>query len=177
LKNTKGTVHDPLWKTDVPDYLRPSAINPDGTVDINSMGFGTTHPSRPHTPALRWQVSLLNADKQAGYYLFDERNEPVRVVLHDICTKIMFRIQWADAMFGSRLDGLEAMAKYLIKVMGQNPGLSRTRILDQFSREYDEEIATKMAEWKRLGVRNGIEPSTTFLETPSRRMAAMNTRF
>jgi hypothetical protein len=113
---------------------------------------------------LQRQVSLLSADKEADYYLFDERDEPVRAVLRDIWVKILFRTTRSDAMFGAKPDGLEPMAEYMIKVMGQKPGLSRARILDQFTREYGEDKATKVAEWERQGAKNGYEPGATFMD-------------
>jgi hypothetical protein len=176
LKNVKGTAHDPFWNVpDFPDHLRPTESSANGTVNISSVGFGTAHPSRPHTPALQRQVSLLNADKRADYYLFDESDQPVRVVFPDIWMKMVFRTNRADAMFGARLDGLPAMAEHLIKIMEQKPRFSRAMILDQFTREYGEDMVTKVAEWEGLGVANGYEPGVTFLETMSRNLAINET--
>jgi hypothetical protein len=71
-------------------------------------------------------------------------------------------------MFSAEQEGVEAMAEYLIKVMGNKPGLSKQRILDQFSSEYGKNMTEIMVEWEGLAVKNGLPPGTTFLEVMSK---------
>jgi hypothetical protein len=170
LKNIEGTAHDPYWRAhNLPEHLRQSTpVMRNGSVDLTTTGFGVPHPSRPHSPALQRQVSLINADHAADYFLFDEMDLPVRVVLHEMWTKMSFRTLRADAMFSAEQQGVEAMAEYLIKVMGNKPGLSKQRILDQFSSEYGKNMTEIMVEWEELAVKNGFPPGTTLLEVMSK---------
>jgi hypothetical protein len=55
------------------------------------------------------------------------------------------------------------MAEQMIKEMGQMPGLSRERILGQLEREYEVDIAMKLADFETKGEANGF-PGRTFLE-------------
>lgn len=178
LKNVKGTVYDPFWaNSDFPDYLRPpeSTRLSDGGIPISSLGFGTLPPSRTHSPALQQQVALITSDKDADYFIFDEQDQPIRFVIHDMWMKISFRNLRSGAIFSAGQEGLEAMAEYLIKVMADKPGLSRERILDQLSREYGENLPGMLGEWERKRVNNGYEPGSTFVETSSN-MAANTQR-
>lgn len=170
LKNIEGTAHDPFWRAhNLPEHLRQSIpVIRNGNVDLTTTGFGVPHPSRPHSPALQRQVSLINADHAADYFLFDEMDLPVRVVLHEMWTKMSFRTLRADAMFSAEQQGVEAMAEYLIKVMGNKSGLSKQRILDQFSSEYGKNMTEIMVEWEGLAVKNRLPPGTTFLEVMSK---------
>ena len=136
------------------------------------MGFGTPHPSRPHSPALQRQVSLLTGDKEAEYFLFDDSDRPIRFEVSHMWTKMTFRLIRSGAMFSAEQRGVEAIAQYLIKFMGQKPGLSRERILAQFSQEYGGNFAAKLAEFERKGLENGNEHGTTFLETMSKSLTS-----
>ena len=104
---------------------------------------------------------------------FDDVDRPIRFVLYDAWTKMAFRILRSDAMFSAKQKGIEAIAEYLIKAMGNKPGLSRERILAQFCREYGEDVASKLAEFERMGTENGLEPGTTFLEMMSKNMQSI----
>jgi len=178
LKNPEGTTEDPFWGArNLPEHLRHSLpVISNGGVDLTTTGFGVPHPSRPHSPALQRQVSLLNADNHADYFLFDEMDQPVRVVLHEMWTKMSFRTLRADAIFSAEQEGVEALAEYLIKVMGNKPGLSKQRILDQFSGEYGKNMTETMMEWEKLAVKNGFPPGTTFLEVMSKNNAVNTQR-
>jgi hypothetical protein len=136
-----------------------------GNVPVTAIGFGTPDPTRPLSPALQRQMSLLTADKDADYFLFDELDRPIRFMLHDMWTKMMFRILRSGVLSGADREGLEAMAEYLIKAMGQKPGLSRRRILEQLEREYGNGVASKVEEFERKAQVNGYPAGTTFLET------------
>jgi hypothetical protein len=89
-----GTAQDPFWACpDVPDHIRHVPIaDSDGNVSISSVGFANPDTSHFYSPASHRQVSLITADKEADYFLFDEEDRPVRVVLHDTLTKMAFRI-------------------------------------------------------------------------------------
>lgn len=81
-----------------------------------------------------------------------------------------FRNCRAEAISSADQEGVEAMAEYLIRVMGQRPGLSRELILTQFEREYGEGTAAKVQAFEEMTVKNGY--SSTFIEVTSRNMAA-----
>ena len=172
-KRLPGTVRDPFWKyPDVPDHLRDIPVA-SGGVQVTSIGFGTPHPSRPHNRALQRQVSMLTGDKLVDYFLFDQLECPMGFVILDTWTKISFRILRSDAMFSEERKGIEALAEYLVKKMQGKPGLSRERILAQMSREYDEDMAEKLAAWEKLKQkRESGTPGTTFIEEMSRNLGA-----
>jgi hypothetical protein len=79
-------------------------------------------------------------------------------------------------MFSADQQGAEAIAQYLIKVMGQTPGLSRERILDQFVSEYGDNFLAKFADWESLGAKNGYGSEDTFLDFLSRNIATTTPR-
>ena len=162
-----------MWKyPDVPDTIR-QVESTNGHVSITSLGFGTPHPSRPHSAALQRQVSLLEGDRQADYFLFDDADRPIRFALYETYSKMCFRMIRADAMFGERPTGVEALVQYLIKTMSDRPGLSRARIVAQFQREYGGNMAAKLREFEAKGPSNGDGPGVTFLESMSRSMMTM----
>jgi hypothetical protein len=138
---------------------------------MTSIGFAAPNTQLEYSPALQRQVSLINADKVADYFLFDDENRPVRVVLHGTWLKMAFRILRSDILSSTQQRGLEAIAEYLIKVMGQKLGLSRERILEQLEAEYGSGVATKVEEWEKKAAENGMEGST-FLESMSRNLMA-----
>ena len=173
-KKLPGTIHDPTWAyPDAPDTLRLVERTSDGNVPLISIGFGTPHPSHPHSPALQRQLSLLEGDRDADYYLFDDTDRPVRFILYETFIKMCFRTTRSEAMFGAEQRGVEAMAEYLIKTMADRPGLSRAGILAQFEREYGGNMAAKMAVFEAKGLESGYEPGRTFMETMSANMRTM----
>jgi len=180
LKNIKGTAQDPYWQhPNLPDHMLThiGAGDASGNVAVSSLGFGTPHPSRPHSPALQRQVSLITGDKLADYFLFDETDHPIRFMIQgDMWMKIAFRNLRSGAMFGAEQKGAEAIAEYLIKVMGRTPGLSRERILDQFNREYGDNFRAQFAHWVTMGAKNGYGSEDTFLEIMGRNLATTTPR-
>jgi hypothetical protein len=60
------------------------------------------------------------------------------------------------------------MAEYLIKVMGDTPGLGRGRILAQFSREYGVDTASRMRGLRDRKIEYGFPLGKTFLEGMAR---------
>jgi hypothetical protein len=86
---------------------------------------------------LQKQISLLRADKDAEYFLFDDKGSPVRFESDDYWIRRIFRIVRGEAFDHENLrPGPDVLAEYLIKVMASTPGLSRQRILAQFDQEY-----------------------------------------
>ena len=167
-----GTAQDPLWAIpDVPDHIR-NAPSENGNVAISSTGFGTPNPARPYSTALQRQISLITADKDADYFLFDEEDRTIRVVVADECTKIAFRHLRANALSVNDKKGVEAIAEYLIKAMGQKPGLSRQRILRQFEEEYGRGVSQQVAKFERMAVQNGFRGST-FLEAMGKNLTSI----
>jgi hypothetical protein len=155
----------------MPDHLRHVPDVQGGGVPVASVGFPAPNSQREYSQALQRQLSLINADKEADYFLFDDDDRPVRVVLHGMWIKMAFRIFRSDILSTSEQNGLGAIAEYLIKVMGQKPGLSRETILRQLQNEYGGDVASKVAEWERKAAENGFEGST-FLENMSRNLMA-----
>jgi hypothetical protein len=141
-------------------------------VAITSIGFGTQHSARPFSQALQRQIDLLEGDRIADYFLFDGADRPIRVVLQD-WLKMSFRMTRAEAMFGAKASpSAEALAEYLIKTRANLPGLSRARLLDQFKKEYGNNMRTKIIAFERKSTgRGGL--GTTFLESMSKSMGPM----
>jgi len=174
LKDPRGTALDRAWsRHEIPDYMLPTTGDPDenGLFPETSYGFGNPHPSRPHSPALQRQVSLITADKEADYFLFDEMDRPVRVEIPDMWVRMAFRVYRANAMFSAKEEGVEVIAEYLIKFMGRQPGLSRGKILNQFAKEYGRHFPAKIARWEKTKM-EGYEPGVTIVELMSRNIAA-----
>ena len=82
--------------------------------------------------------SLLRADKDAEYFLFDIKGSPVRFQSSDYWLRRVFRIVRGEAFDHENIagPGPDVLAEDLIKVMASTPGLSRQRILAQFDQEY-----------------------------------------
>jgi hypothetical protein len=135
--------------------------------------FNGRDPNAPlRTPALQRQAALLSADKTADYFLFDEMDHPVRFATsgEDMLVRVTFRMFRHQATYDSLLRWqVEALAEYLIEVMGDTPGLGRERIIAQFDREYEVDTASKMAGLKKQKIEYGFSVRRTFLEGMSRR--------
>ena len=116
-----------------------------GTTRITNLGFGTPNPSGTQSPSLQRQISLLEAERPVDYFLFCDDDGPMRVIIEDRWTKVYFRLVRSEAMFGPEQYSAAMIAEYLIKMMGDQPGLSRERILAQFVREYGEDVAAHVA--------------------------------
>jgi hypothetical protein len=176
-KKLRGTIHDPLWAyPDVPEYMHDAPIESrDGHFDITSAGFPGPNHTRQCSPALQRQISILTADKDADYYLFDEADQPVRIVLYDGWTKLNFRQlrlgAWSD---DSHLNSsyMAAIGQYLVKYWGSRPGLSRETILKQFDKEYGEGATAKIEDFEKKSAEKG-NGEETFLEEMARGMKSM----
>jgi hypothetical protein len=178
-KSRLAEPQEALWQEEsieeapeTPQHFRDAPVNGRGDVlDITSTGFPAPHNARQCSPALQQQISLLTANKAVDYYLFDESDQPVPVVLTEIWLKMSFRTlrlsAWSDD--ASNDDNMAAIALYLITLMGQKPGFNRATILRQFDREYGDATA-KIEAWER-GSGLGEE---TFVEKMSMSMRSMN---
>ncbi|KAF9459185.1 hypothetical protein BDZ94DRAFT_1057108 [Collybia nuda] len=157
-KNLPGTIHDRFWfQPDIPDSLRHLGTGSDtGAVDFASLGFGDPARVQKYSAALRRQVSLLNVDKQADYFLFDERDRPIRFEIQNSLLKTFFRITRTEALSSDNSKTLEGMVEYIIKAMGQKPGLSRKRIIAQFTKEYERDIVVNLAKIERVRGKSGL---------------------
>jgi hypothetical protein len=164
-KKLPGTIRDPSWRYPaISQFLPLVEMTSDGIFPITSLGFGTPHPSRSHSAALQRQVTLLEGDRDADYYLFDHADRPIRVMIEDYSIKMSFRIARSEAMFHAEPSGFQSMAEYLIKTMADRPGLSRARILAQFESEYGGNMAAKVDAFVAKEIENGQEPGSTYLE-------------
>lgn len=167
-KKLPGTIHDPLWSG--PDYakaLRHIPNNGKGFA-VEDLGFGNPETAPPYSAALQRQVSLLVADKNADYYLFDELERPVRFIVDDPELKPFFRLTRTHALSSNDPPGVATMVEYIIKVMEQRPGLSREKIIAQFEREYENDVVGNLARLPRIG-------RGTFLEVTSRNISKIVT--
>ena len=170
-KKLQGTVNDPFWAfPEMLDHLRhiPTSV---AEKEVISLGFGNPNTAPAYSPALQRQVSFITADKDVDYFLLDEDDCPVRFVLRDAWTKMAFRIfrECALSSIERQWIGIGYIAEYLIKMMGQKPGLSRERILEQLGREYGSDIAEEVAKVERMrAVSNGV--GSTTLEDVSENM-------
>ena len=149
----------------MPNIMRSTELTPDDErLAVENLGFGTPHPSRPHSPALKRQVSLLEADRRAEYFLFDEEDVPIRFVIDDMAMKMLFRSARTLAMFCAEPVCLDQMAEHLIKKMGHAPGLSRARILEQLTKEYEVDVEAKVMAVEAQMVAEGYDPAISFFE-------------
>ena len=163
MKKLSGTIHDDPSASGTLGSVKTTPPADEYT-SISSIGFGTPHPSHPHSPALQRQVASLESDRHADYFLFDCTDRPIRVVFDDRNIRTVFRMIRSEAMFGAEPSGnVHAMAEHLIKTMANQPGLSRARILAQFEREYGGNMAAEVAAFVAKGIEYG-EPGSTFLE-------------
>jgi hypothetical protein len=151
----------------MPDELRHIPSGSNGTVQMESLGFGTSASASSYSAALRRQVSLLTADKEADYFLFDNLDRPIRFIINDQMTKAGFRILRTQALSSSPPKTVEAMVEHIIKVMEQKPGLSRARIIAQFTKEYECDITDRLEKLERSHSTSGV----TFVESVSKGMA------
>jgi hypothetical protein len=99
-------------------------------------------------------------------------DRPIRFAVYDMPTKLAFRILRSGAMFSADGEGLEAIVDYVIKMMAHMPGLSRERILAQFSREYGYDVTEKVEHFQGLATENGYAPGTSILEVMSKQLVA-----
>jgi len=175
-KKLRGTIHDQSWQySHILEHL-PFVPQSTPQDDVSTTGseFGTPHPSFPHSPALQRQVALLENNRDVDYFLFDEADRPIAVVLNDSYLKINFRQFRFQAMFGPEQFGVESMAELLIKIVADRPRLSKARILVQFESEYGGNVEAKIAAFaancKKAEINNEHE---TYLEMRSAAMRAM----
>jgi hypothetical protein len=134
------------------DHLLPSQDSvKSGGVAPKSLGFVSPERMRDCSPALQRQISLLTADEEADYFLFDESGQQVRFEIQETLLKMMFRMSRSMAWTRDQdtQASVENMAQYLIKVMGHKSGLSRESILRQFDSEYGGDTETKLDEFVR----------------------------
>jgi hypothetical protein len=101
----------------MPEEPRHIPSTSDGTVPFSSLGFGNSASTSPYSAALQRQVSLLAADKEVDYFLFDDMDRPIRSVINGHMTKAGFRILRTSSLSSSSPKGVEALVEHIIKVM------------------------------------------------------------
>lgn len=170
-KRLKGTVNDPFWKyPDVPEHIR--SLPHDGYgVPLGAVGFAAPDPSYPRSPPLQRQISLLTDNVEVDYFLFDEAERPIRVMIPSVVLKFMFRFIRGDAISSRRApNAVEITAEYILNLMANHPRLSRERILQQFGREYGEDMIEKILKFEESTKKKGFPPGMTYLENMSKEM-------
>jgi hypothetical protein len=98
-KRLPGTIHDHFWQYPVPDTIRHVQPSPDGTAAVADLGFGVLHPSRTYSPALQRQISLLEGDRGADYFLFDDFDRLIRFMIYQSLMKLCLRTTRARAIY------------------------------------------------------------------------------
>ncbi|KAH7912342.1 hypothetical protein BJ138DRAFT_1083873 [Hygrophoropsis aurantiaca] len=168
-KRLPGTAGDSTWAYPaVPDMYREMLNNGNGrTMNLRDIGAGT--PQFVRSSALQLQVSMIEADKDADYFLFTASQEPIRFVVHEFFMKMVFRLLRTNAMSSKERTGTCALAQYLLKEMASTPGLSKESILRQLSSEYGIDMEVALKEFTERG-----GPSNeTFLEKMGKGVRAM----
>ncbi|KAH7903472.1 hypothetical protein BJ138DRAFT_1020581 [Hygrophoropsis aurantiaca] len=153
---------------ELPDFYREMLNSGNGqTTNLRDIGAGT--PQFARSSALQLQVSKIEADKDADYFLFTAAQEPIRFVIHDFFTKFVFRLFRANAMSSKEQTCTCPLAQYLLKEMASTPGLSKESILRQLSSEYGIDMEAALQQFtERGGPRN-----ETFLEKMVKGMRTM----
>lgn len=180
-KRLKGTINDPFRAVPgpfIPDHLRSLGGGGEG-INLNDVGFADPGSIQSQSPALKRQLSMLNGDKDADYFLFDNVDRPVRFRIPDPMLRMTFRMM-RSSLFSGRSVGTrsefdsppEAVWEYLIKAMQGHPSLSRERILGQLRDEYGDGIEERLKKWSELGAIQGVAPGTTFLEDTNVKMTS-----
>ncbi|KAG1821589.1 uncharacterized protein BJ212DRAFT_1425821 [Suillus subaureus] len=162
-KGLSGTKGDNLWQfsgqlSPIADMMRDLPGNQDGTVSLANIGVSPCKGQR--SPAAERQAKMLEADKDADYFLFTASDVPVRFVIDDLGAKMIFRINRRMFMTQTADSGLEAVAEYILKHMSEYPGLSRDIILKQLCAEYGNNTTEKVVEWERKSRERGIGTGT-----------------
>jgi hypothetical protein len=98
---------------------------------LSYVSFPSLDIQQQYSPALQQQISLLTANKDADYFLFDEEDCPVHIILQEMWLKMCFWGICGEILSSEVHIGLEALMEYLAKVMAQKPGLSQEMILAQ----------------------------------------------
>ncbi|KAF9236271.1 hypothetical protein BU15DRAFT_50228 [Melanogaster broomeanus] len=164
-KGLPGTAGDSIWMHKDPfvDFVRELPKNVGASETIRAIGIGP--PKYPRSQALQLQVSMLEKDKDADYFIFNAKGEPVRFAIDDAWIKMNFRTTRRTAMSEPGMLGVDAIAEYMIKVMSTSPGLSRDILLDQLAAEYGTDIRQKLVVFEKRTKAQGKGP--TFLESYS----------
>ncbi|KIJ60380.1 hypothetical protein HYDPIDRAFT_32345 [Hydnomerulius pinastri MD-312] len=154
-KGLPGTAGDHLWMFQDPSvaFLRDLPKNATLKTVTTAIGIGPAQYTRP--VALDTQVSMLEKDKEADYFLFDDKRQPVRFVIDKPLAKWAFRVIRQVAMTNPEKRGSEALGEYMIKFMAKSPGLSRELIVKQFTAEYGEGAPEKVAATEKKSAEAG----------------------
>ncbi|KAG2365055.1 hypothetical protein BDR07DRAFT_1481910 [Suillus spraguei] len=150
-RGLSGTKGDSLWAysdtNPVANLLRNIAKK-NGRFSLRDIGVNPCKGKR--SPAADRQAEMLEADKDADYFLFTASGKPVRFVIDDLGAKVIFRINRGIAMTQpTDTTGVRAVGEYMIKLMSKHPGLSRDIILKQLCAEYGDDTAKRIAELER----------------------------
>lgn len=172
-KGLPGTAGDSMWAfPDPPDVVKDLVPNASGNVSITSIGAGQAQYTR--SSALQLQVTLIEANKGADYFLFKSTGMPIPFIVPDTWAKMVFRLMRKDTMSNAEKKGLEPIAEYMLKHMADKPGLSREIILRQLCAEYGDDTARKVIQFERRSEERGS--GLTFIESMSKGLGAMGPR-
>ncbi|RDB20600.1 hypothetical protein Hypma_012236 [Hypsizygus marmoreus] len=145
-KKLKGTINDPYWiQPLMPDYARTLNVpRSENGISLDDLGFATMEPSHPYSPALQRQVSLLNANKQVDYFLFDANDRPICIFIPDTFARMSFRHMRSVALSPEPMYGVAGLGEHLLKRMSNHPRLSRHLILEQLTKEFGDDTTANI---------------------------------
>ncbi|KAG1812941.1 uncharacterized protein BJ212DRAFT_1578623 [Suillus subaureus] len=163
-RGLSGTKGDPLWAFSDSDPVANLIryLPKDGRFTLRDIGVNPCKGKR--SPAAERQAEMLEADKDADYFLFTASGERIRFVIDDLGAKFVFRTH-RGVMMTQPTDtkgGACALGEYMLKAMSKYPGLSRDIILKQICAEYGDDIAEKIVRLERQAQERG---TGTFIDT------------
>ncbi|KAG2137619.1 uncharacterized protein EDB93DRAFT_1167136 [Suillus bovinus] len=159
LSGTKG---DSLWAFSDSDPVANLIRNlPKDGITLRNIGVNPCKGKR--SPAAERQAEMLEADKDAEYFLFTASGERVRFVIDDLGAKMIFRINRGVVLTQpTNTVGVNALGEYMLKLMSKYPGLSRDIILKQLCAEYGDDVAGEIV---KLEQDSGKRGAGTFIES------------
>ncbi|KAG2075628.1 hypothetical protein BDR04DRAFT_1149975 [Suillus decipiens] len=163
-RGLSGTKGDSLWAYSDTDPVANLLRNiPKTNARFTLRDIGVNPCKGKRSPAAERQAEMLEADKDADYFLFTASGKPIRFVIDDLGAKMIFRINRGITMTQpTDTVGVKAIGEYMIKLMSKHPGLSRDIILKQLCAEYGDDTAEQIAKLER-GARQ--QETGTFIES------------
>ncbi|KAF9223806.1 hypothetical protein BS17DRAFT_767030 [Gyrodon lividus] len=121
-KGLPGTAGDKAWMYQDPDlaFLRDMPRGSSISDFVKSIGIPPEKYPYPSAGA----PGLHARERQGCGLLFNDKGEPVRIVLDVLAVKLIFRNIRRFAMSTTEKKGVEALGEYMIKTMAASPGPS-----------------------------------------------------
>ncbi|KAG1881071.1 hypothetical protein F4604DRAFT_1578111 [Suillus subluteus] len=159
-RGLSGTKGDSLWAFSDSDPVANLLRNLPERFTLRDIGVNPCKGKR--SPAAERQAVMLEADKDADYFLFTASGERVRFVIDDRGAKMIFRTNRGVAMMQpTDTASASALGEYMLRLMSKYPGLSRDIILKQLCAEYGDDITEDIVQLERQSQERG---TGTFIE-------------